>query len=233
MRQTGFFHHIGSFLLFAATILLIVTCISAPVVHDLSMLKVVVNRGSANTNPSITFGTFGYCVQGAVSGGDFCPREYGYKPADVISEVDNGVDLSDYAARTSNALTKVMILHPVACGMSFIAFLMALGAGVVGSFLASMVALLTFLVTLVVLITDFMAFSIVKNAVNEAGNSSSAEFGAASWTLLVSAICNLVATVVVFFACCSARLHARRNAPRMGDKFDSPPVRNPTRRYWF
>ena len=63
MANTGFFHHIGTFLLFVATILLIVTCISAPVVHDLGLMKVELggsNRAAAHT--TITFGTFGYCV---------------------------------------------------------------------------------------------------------------------------------------------------------------------------
>lgn len=54
--------------------------------------------------------------------------------------------ISDAGASTANALTNVMILHPVACGLNFIAFLLAVGASVVGSFLASMMALLAFLV---------------------------------------------------------------------------------------
>lgn len=61
MRQTGFFHHIGTFLLFAATILLLVTCISAPVVDSLAILKVDLKDQSA-PDASVTFGTFGYCI---------------------------------------------------------------------------------------------------------------------------------------------------------------------------
>jgi len=58
MATTGFFHHIGTFLLFAATILLIVTCISSPVVNDLAILKVDLKGDSQQ---HVTFGTFGYC----------------------------------------------------------------------------------------------------------------------------------------------------------------------------
>jgi hypothetical protein len=61
MAQTGFFHHIGTFLLFAATVLLIITCISAPVVHDLALLKVELGGNSAQDHATVTFGTFGYC----------------------------------------------------------------------------------------------------------------------------------------------------------------------------
>jgi hypothetical protein len=223
MRQTGFFHHIGSFLLFAATILLIVTCISAPVVHNLSILKITYNANDRSTfSPDITFGTFGYCVIREGADDDCSKVAVGYDAADVVRSANSAFDVSDSAATTANALTKVMVLHPVACGMSFIAFLMALGAGIVGSFLASLVALATFLVTLVVLITDFVGFSVLKSAVNNAAADNNvnvtAEFGAAAWTTLVSAVCNLIATVVVFFTCCSARLHSRRS-PTYKDRY--------------
>lgn len=59
---TGFFHHIGTFLLLAATVLMIVTCISAPVVHDIALLKVELSSRFAASRPNVAFGTFGYCV---------------------------------------------------------------------------------------------------------------------------------------------------------------------------
>lgn len=61
MAVTGFFHHIGTFLLFSATVLLIVTCISAPVVHDLAILRVDLGNVAAQDHSTVTFGTFGYC----------------------------------------------------------------------------------------------------------------------------------------------------------------------------
>ncbi len=64
MAQTGFFHHIGTFLLFAATILLIVTCISAPVVHDLGILKIELGNTPSQNHATVVFGSFGWCVNG-------------------------------------------------------------------------------------------------------------------------------------------------------------------------
>jgi hypothetical protein len=181
MRQTGFFHHIGSFLLLVATVLLIITCISAPVVHNLSVLKVILPQNNNQYNPDITFGTFGYCVQQSGSN-DQCSRTHvGYDAAGVLRSASGGqFDTSTYAADTANALTRVMVLHPVAAGLSFISFLLALGAGVVGSFLAALVSLLTFLITLVVLITDFVGFAILKNAVNSSDTGATSEYGACS-----------------------------------------------------
>jgi hypothetical protein len=69
MAQTGFFHHIGTFLLFAATVLLIVTCISAPVVHDLAILKVELGNQKSTNHATVTFGTFGFCVNNVNGGG--------------------------------------------------------------------------------------------------------------------------------------------------------------------
>jgi hypothetical protein len=56
------FHHIGTFLLFVAAILLLITTITAPVIRDISMLKVYLTNFTDIRNSSITFGTFGYCV---------------------------------------------------------------------------------------------------------------------------------------------------------------------------
>ncbi|KAK8138977.1 hypothetical protein PG984_002357 [Apiospora sp. TS-2023a] len=219
MAKTGFFHHIGSFLLLVATVLLIVTTITAPVVHHLSVLKVRVN--DASQHGEINFGTFGYCVDNVSPSINGCTRSHvGYDAAALVQRVPGSdIDLSDASAKTANGLTRVMVLHPVACGLTFIAFLLALGAGVLGSFLASMVALLAFIVTLVVLVTDFVGLALIRNAINKS-NQAEARYGAGAWCLLASAVCNLLATVILFFTCCSARLHKKRARNSTATKAD-------------
>lgn len=226
MAQTGFFHHIGTFLLLSAAILLIITCISAPVVHDIAILKV--ELGSSHRE-SVTFGTFGYCHNDVNGGdGDNCsPSTVGYSPAAVMNSID-GTKFSDYAVSTTSSLTKSMILHPIAAGLSFIAFMLALGAGTLGSFFASLVALLAFLVTTVAMVIDFVLFSIIRSNVNDNGTGASAYYSSAAWTILVSAICSLIGTIVVFLTCCSGRMHRRRAAPGKHDGYAPPP-----RRQWF
>lgn len=61
MAVTGFFHHIGTFLLLASTVLLIITTISAPVVNDIGMLTVKLSNATDEHHSKVTFGTFGYC----------------------------------------------------------------------------------------------------------------------------------------------------------------------------
>ena len=139
-------------------------------------------------------------------------------------------DFSDTATDTTRALTKAMILHPIACGMNFIAFLLALGAGVVGSLLASVVALLAFIVTVAIMIIDFVLFSIVKSNIND-NTDYDADFGAAAWTTLAAAICSLIATVVVFLTCCAGRRKRRdRSAVAAKTEYVEAPRR---RRGWF
>jgi len=208
--MTGFFHHIGTFLLLAATILLIVTCISAPVVHDIGILKVDLGGRNVVNQRKVSFGTFGYCINDPNRSDDCSPSQIGYSPATVMGIAD-GTGFSNYADDTTRGLTKAMILHPIACGLNFIAFLLALGSGFVGSLAASLIALVAFLTTAVVLIIDFVLFSVVKNNINDNNAGSNAYYGAAAWTTLVSAICSLLGTIIVFLTCCSGRMHKRRN----------------------
>lgn len=236
MARTGFIHHVGTFLLFAATILLIITCISAPVVNNIAILKVRLNgsNGSGRSDENIAFGTFGWCLNNANGGdGDECSQsQVGYNPAAIVRDKDQ-TQFSDYAEDTTRGLTKALVLNPIACGLNFIAFLLALGSGFVGSLLASLVAGVAFLVTLVALIIEFALFSIIKSNISDNNAGSDAEYGSAAWTTLVAAIFSLFATVILFFTCCSARLHNRRQA-RSGmpvkEGYTEPTRR---RRRWF
>ncbi len=63
MARVGCLHYVGTFLLFAASMLLLVTTITSPVVSSLSILYV------GGPTSSITYGTFGYCVQGVAAQG--------------------------------------------------------------------------------------------------------------------------------------------------------------------
>ncbi|KAL1855694.1 hypothetical protein VTK73DRAFT_8525 [Phialemonium thermophilum] len=231
MARTGFFHHVGTFLLFAACILVLITCITAPTVRELSILKVDLGNTAGSDNGNVAFGTFGYCLNHVQGDRHFCTKAHvGYYPTDVISSIDN-TDFSHAARTSTRALTKVMILHPIACGIDFLAFVLALGAGVVGSLLASLVALVGFVVTVVVLITDFVLFAIVRRHVNHDDTSGAhAHYGPAAWTLLASAVCALLGTIVVFFTCCSARLHERHRSS-MAVKGDGYPATR--RRRWI
>ncbi|KAG9248982.1 SUR7/PalI family-domain-containing protein [Calycina marina] len=223
MAATGIIHHIGTFLLFASAILLLITTISSPVVNDISLLKVDLQNSS-----SITFGTFGYCVRDVVSDSgnensksDYCTGKHiGYNPAGLMENVDN-TDFNTASTETTKVLTRVMVLHPICCGLAFIAFLLALGAGICGGLLASLTAALTWALTLVVLVTDFVFFGILKSHINDTDDDqagSHASFGIGIWTLLAATILLFFASIIVFLACCSARRH--KKSARVSTKND-------------
>lgn len=137
-------------------------------------------------------------------------------------------------ADSAKGLTRVMILHPVACGISFIAFLLGAGAGLFGSLFAALVSLVAFIVTVVALICDFVLFAIIRDHVNSNSDDTSgshATYSVAIWTILAAAICSLIGAVILFFTCCSARLHKRRN--NTVPKNDYGTATTTRRRRWF
>lgn len=223
-----FVHHIGTFFLFVAFVLLIVVTITSPVVNGLSMMHVDLGRNAASAQ-EVTFGTFGYCVRGIRGASDECTRsKIGYDPAGLMESLD-GTDFGSASANTSKGLTRVMVLHPVALGLCFIAFLLCISTGIVGSFLASIVSLISFIVTLVAMVCDFVAFSIIKKDVNDNGVSR-AKWGSGIWLILVAAIFTLIGAAVVFVTCCCAR--KKKASERQKESWNEAPATGGRRRFW-
>ena len=73
---------------------------------------------------------------------------------------------SKASADTADALTNAFVLHPVACGLAFIAGLLAIG-GVVGGLLGSLVAIVAWLLAVVVMAIDFAAFDVSIRAASQ------------------------------------------------------------------
>jgi len=230
MHSTGLFHHVGTFLLFAAAILLLITTISAPVIGDIAIMKVMLTNRSDIRHSSVTFGTFGHCVLDVApvqTDQDYCyPKSIGYNPGGIMSYID----AKDVTSDTAEGLTRVMILHPIGCGLAFIAFLLALGAGFFGALLASMVSAVAFIITLVAMACDFALFGIIKNKVNNDGTGSHAYYSVGMWTILAAMICLFLATFIVLFTCCSARRH--RNDARVSKHSDSAYGTTTRRHFW-
>lgn len=125
-----------------------------------------------------------------------------------------GVDNTDFNGaqiNTSKALTRVMVLHPVACALAFIAFLFAAGSGFCGAIFGAVTATVAWIVTVVVMATDFVLFGIIKNHINDDDSGSKASFHTGMWTLLAAMVCLFLGTLVVFFTCCSSRMHRQKH----------------------
>ncbi|QLI70598.1 pH-response regulator protein palI/prr-5 [Metarhizium brunneum] len=225
-----FIHHIGTFLLFVSFVLLIVVDITAPVINNLSIMKVDLGRNRAGAD-QVTFGTFGYCLRGIDDSDECTHSRIGYDPANLMNRLD-GTDFGDASATTAKGLTRVMVLHPVATGLCFIACLLCIFTGTVGSFLASLVSLITFVVTLVAMVCDFVTFSIIKHDVNQNGVST-ASWGSGIWLILASAIFTLFGAAIVFVTCCCAR--KKKSSERQKENWNettTTPASGRKRRFW-
>jgi len=227
-------HHIGTFFLFVAAILLLITTITAPVVRDLSMLTVNTPSGT------ITFGTFGYCgsTGQTQSVGDFfssndngcSARTIGYSPVELMEALDQQ-DYGSAARNTADGLTRVQVLHPVVCGLAFISFLFAAGAGICGSLFAFGLAGLTFVLTVVVMATDFVAFGIVRDKVNGDGTPSTANFGAGMWTEVAAMVLLFFGMFIVLFSCCANRRTKKHDRAIKHESYAAGPTT--TRRHFW
>merc|ERR1712193_482110 len=104
MAKTGIFHHVGTFLLLAASVLLVITTISAPIINSIPILKVNLANGS-----DVSFGTFGYCILNVDEDShDYCSgRHIGYNPANIMTRIEN-TDFGSASENTSEGLTRVM-----------------------------------------------------------------------------------------------------------------------------
>lgn len=146
-----------------------------------------------------------------------------------MAEIE-GTSFSTAATDTTKALTRVMILHPVACGLAFIAFLLALGAGFFGSIMAALVAAITWIVTVVVMATDFALFGTIKNHVNSDGSGSNAYYSTGMWTILAAMITLFLGSLIMVFTCFSARTHRNRTPKHADAGYATAPT--PRRHFW-
>jgi amino acid transporter len=141
---------------------------------------------------------------------DWCSgRHVGYAPAHIIVAADR-TQLSDIEAGTSDSLTRAMILHPIACGTAFIAWIVSIGAGVIGSLFGVLAALVAWILCLIVMATDFSLFGILRHHVNHDRSGSRAYFGSAMWCLCVAFVLLFFAMIIVTFTCFSARREKKK-----------------------
>jgi len=209
-------HWIGTILILFSTILLLVTTISAPVIGDIAILKVMLTNQTHIRHSSVTFGTFGHCVLDVApvtSDQDYCyPKVIGYKPANIMSQID-GTSFSLVGTDTANTLTTAFILHPIACALAFIAAICAIG-GFIGSLVATFFAVIAWALTLVVMVIDFVVFGIIKNHVNKDGSGSHAYYSIGMWTCLAAMVLLFIGTILVFFTCCTHSRNRRHSKTR-------------------
>jgi len=166
----------GLFFCFAATVLLVFVCVSVPVWNQISLFDVGTGANQ------IRYGVFGYTGSKVAIGYDFI-----------------GSNNTNINNATVHNLTKALILHPIAAGLSGLAFLFGVcGAGYhrAGTVFMTLFSALAALVTLVIFVIDLALFGVTRNRYRAEGIP--AQYGIANW-LTAGA---LAALLLAFIASC-------------------------------
>lgn len=100
-------------------------------------------------------------------------------------------------------VTRAFVLHPVACGVSFIGFLIAFFSDRFGLICSSLVTFVAFILSLVCMAVDFTVFLYVRRHVNNnSQGGASANLAVSIWLVLAATILLFLAQFIVLFECC-------------------------------
>ncbi|KAH7340808.1 actin cortical patch SUR7/pH-response regulator pali [Rhizoctonia solani] len=219
MLGVGF---IVPFLVFAGFLLLLLVSLSIPIIKTISVLNIATNLQAGFTNTGISggvkFGLWGYCVSeisASIIGINqsrpgYCSRKrLGYDIDNQLLELLGLDNLNDILSR---GLTFVLVLHPIACGLAFLALLFALMLLFRPARLASAMALifsvLAAIVATVAFAIDVALTTVAKNKVSDATDGNlKVTYGAVPWMTLGAMVALWAATVG---ACCGIFVGGRR-----------------------
>ncbi|KAI5475736.1 heparinase II/III family protein [Pseudohyphozyma bogoriensis] len=176
----------------AAMALFIVVSVSSPIWHQLNLLK-------------ITFGVFGYCT--GTNGSYTCSsRTLGYPISSVISNSTG----TTYANSSLDRATKVLLLNPIAAGITAIAFLIAGASHRLGFIFAALVGVVAWVVSAAAMAVDLYVCIMVKNHIND-DTSSTASYGIMLWLAVAGCGAVFLGTITTFFSCCTDNRRKRRD----------------------
>ncbi|KAG8936588.1 hypothetical protein FRC02_001083 [Tulasnella sp. 418] len=207
-----------TFLLFVAFLLLLLVSVSLPIAKSIWLFvigsEVEIGSGlvQARANGEVKFGVWGYCISAiearalgitqSIPGECSSPR-LGYKIDDRVASIFNATGNNDILDVINRALTFVLVLHPIACALTFLALLFALflvfrpGKGRITSILVTIITLLAALLTTLVFIIDIVLVQVVKSRLKSATEGNAyAKWGPIPWMTLGAAIALWIATVM-------------------------------------
>ena len=176
----------GTFLNFAATVLLVFVSVSAPTWDRISFLDV--GRGRDETH----FGVFGYSGSGTSLGYDL--NDAGYQGISTTI-IDN--------------LTIALILYPIAAALAGIAFIFGLTNARIGTVFMTIASALATVVTLVAWVLGMVLWGLVKGRFED--QNIPAEWGNANWLGLGAVVALLIGFCAS--ACGIFGRYRRRNQP--------------------
>ncbi|TFK54993.1 pali-domain-containing protein [Heliocybe sulcata] len=194
-------------LLFSAFLLLLLVSLSTPIIKTIYIFRLYANVAvtafnvSADGHSNARFGVWGYCVdaitvsilgQTETTPAGCTPRHLGYNLNGIIGNILQSRGFNPKVIST--ALTAVLVLHPIACGLTFLALLTSLallrpGTARGASILTLIFGILATLVTTAAFLIDVIMVAVVRTKVhNETDGDIWLTFGNAIWMTLGATI---------------------------------------------
>jgi len=217
-----------------AFLLLLLVSLSAPIIKSIYLLSAGVNIDSSllksGANGSVRFGVWGYCisaVQVSVLGLDEKTNSKCSKPHlgyDINQTVASALDISGFTNAVSKSLTVALVLHPVACGLAFLALLTSLGmirrSPSAGTRLFSIITLaigtLAGVFATIAFLIDVALVAIVRDKLNDAlkkdhlQGDASLNWGNAVWMTLGATIALWAGVVGAGAGICACGRHRKQ-----------------------
>ncbi|KAB5596468.1 hypothetical protein CTheo_105 [Ceratobasidium theobromae] len=202
------------FLIFIAFFLLFLASLSIPIIKTVSVLNLSLSLQAglvrSGISGAVKFGLWGYCVSeinASVVGinqsrAGYCSKtRLGY---DLDSQLLNLLGLDNLEEIFSRGLTFVLVLHPIACGLAFLALLFAFWLICRPARLASAMALvfsvLAAIIATIAFAVDIALTTVAKNKISSATDGNlKITYGAVPWMTLGAMLALWAATVG---ACC-------------------------------
>jgi hypothetical protein len=199
-------------LLFIAFLLLLLVSLSVPIIHSIYLLDVkaavATGFGNIGANSDIRFGVWGYCISAIretgfgisrTQAGRCSPKKLGYTFDSTLLDVTGLDDLGNVIV---HGLTLVLILHPIACVLTFITFLVSLHAVArvhrVTSFITTGIGIFAAILTTIVFLIDVILVAVARSRIRNASDGAiTITWGNAVWM-------TLGATIALWAACVGA-----------------------------
>jgi hypothetical protein len=224
-RVVSFF----SFLfLFAAFVLLLLVAVSLPIIKPVFLLSVISTaKGEPPTSiaTELRFGVWGFCASRLVSTQSKYPPP-SYQPSSVLHQPnwhESGVcygpklgydvppEIVSYAGvppsivdAIEKSLQLILVLHPVACGLSFIGFIFSLFLGPHNmAIITLIIAIITGLATTIVFAIDLALVFVTRKGISDFSNFHfDVRPGVGLWMVLASLVATWIAILFLSARAC-------------------------------
>jgi len=205
----------GVVFLLAATVLSAIAAVSLPYLSVIDIARVHIKSGDVGSGSGgaipidqIRFGVWGVCYYNAGNGDKTCtPAENAYKVGVSTTGGNGGVIIG-------RSWTRGLAVHPVAAGVTFLALLASLSTHITVQLIASLLAFLASLLTLIAFAIDIALYAYVKHKMNDLPNVKTTTNTAPAFWLTFAAF------LLTAFAGCTVCFGRRRE--RMYNATTSP-----------